>query len=901
MKDIIPSWLEDPSAYAQPANLDMSTVIVVALTNLWCGVMCVAFFEVFRRRSPRIFSPKAMLCPGTTPSLLHVPGKPPGSPLSWIRPLMRLDEEDILKYGGYDVLIYLRFMSLSLKIFGSFAPYAFCVLLPVNASVSYWPGDKDDDDGGDDDGTTSSKDNTFNRLSMSAMPVHDKRMWAHCFGCLLLTVLSMHFLARECRWYTRLRHRFLTQRGDVRQRTILVRQVPKELKSSDLLASYFAKLYPGKVVGAVVCRSVATLDRLLVEREAAAARLDRCAHRRAVAKAREGEYRPQKPLGVCGRLAERAHMCLEDAYDPLCVRCVFGVQERMQYHAAAQRSLDERIARERRRMALADALVGRPRTSADAEADVENPVVRSRSRDGLENVSLDGADHATDDDDDDMRPGHTASISDSLCNGGADDEESDAASGRSGGVIYEEWAEETELSFGDRLLVGFGLKRERDIVERASLLEGASGPPRREMPTKAPKLFELGFVTFNAFTGAAVATQVFHAATPGGMVASMAPETRDVFWKNVGMSSKQRTTRRVVADCFVVLLLVFYIIPVTLISLVFSEQALKAHWPALKDLASDSLVMDACIKMVQPMALIALMLLLPPMFLGLGFWEGTLSWSENTLNQLSRYYSFQITNVLLVTTIAGSLVKCMEKILDNPKATLTLLGESLPQVCAFFSCYIFIKVFAGLNIELCRAVSAVQQSLKRVLYPSATPRDQRAEVLGLRDFENPGWFSYGKYGAQDLLVVVLLMTYCVMSPIILVPGLLFFGWASVVYRHQLLYVYEPIFESGGLLWPRIYRRTLFSIFIMQFTMTGMFFLKHAFSQGYCVLALSVLTYLYKMQMRSMYTTSSSVAHHLPMELATSVDEQIQAEAKLGKDDIMLAAGLRSYLQPGLRG
>ena len=140
-----------------------------------------------------------------------------------------------------------------------------------------------------------------------------------------------------------------------------------------------------------------------------------------------------------------------------------------------------------------------------------------------------------------------------------------------------------------------------------------------------------------------------------------------------------------------------------------------------------------------------------------------------------------------------------------------------------------------------------------------------------------------------------------MAPVILIPGLLFFAGGAVVYRHQLLYVYEPIFESGGLLWPRIYRRTLFSIFIMQFTMTGMFFLKHAFSQGYCVLALSVLTYLYKMQMRSMYTTSSSVAHHLPMELATSVDEQIQAEAKLGKDDIMLAAGLRSYLQPGLRG
>lgn len=102
--------------------------------------------------------------------------------------------------------------------------------------------------------------------------------------------------------------------------------------------------------------------------------------------------------------------------------------------------------------------------------------------------------------------------------------------------------------------------------------------------------------------------------------------------------------------------------------------------------------------------------------------------------------------------------------------TFALLGESLPQVCAFFSCYIFIKAFSGLTIELCRAVAAVQQVVKRLIYPSTTLRDRTAEVIGLRDFENPGWFSYGKFGAQDLLVVVLLMTYSVMAPIILVPG-----------------------------------------------------------------------------------------------------------------------------------
>lgn len=129
--------------------------------------------------------------------------------------------------------------------------------------------------------------------------------------------------------------------------------------------------------------------------------------------------------------------------------------------------------------------------------------------------------------------------------------------------------------------------------------------------------------------------------------------------------------------------------------------------------------------------------------------------------------------------------------------------------------------------------------------------------------------------------------------------MLFFAIASVVYRHQLLYVYTPIFESGGLLWPRIYRRILFSLFILHFTMTGIFWLKRAYYQGYCVLALSCLTYFYKVHMRAVYVTSSSVAHYLPIELATAVDNAMQHEPEAHFDENNLANGLAEYLQPAL--
>lgn len=44
--DFVPSWLEDPTAYAQSTNLDMSTVLLVAGANLVVGIVCVTIFEV---------------------------------------------------------------------------------------------------------------------------------------------------------------------------------------------------------------------------------------------------------------------------------------------------------------------------------------------------------------------------------------------------------------------------------------------------------------------------------------------------------------------------------------------------------------------------------------------------------------------------------------------------------------------------------------------------------------------------------------------------------------------------------------------------------------------------------------------------------------------------------------
>ena len=66
------------------------------------------------------------------------------------------------------------------------------------------------------------------------------------------------------------------------------------------------------------------------------------------------------------------------------------------------------------------------------------------------------------------------------------------------------------------------------------------------------------------------------------------------------------------------LLLVFYVVPVTLVAMALSETALCDRYSSINNLVKSSFIADAFVKTIQPMALVGIMLLLPPLFLGLG-------------------------------------------------------------------------------------------------------------------------------------------------------------------------------------------------------------------------------------------------------------------------------------------
>jgi hypothetical protein len=355
-----------------------------------------------------------------------------------------------------------------------------------------------------------------------------------------------------------------------------------------------------------------------------------------------------------------------------------------------------------------------------------------------------------------------------------------------------------------------------------------------------------------------------------------------VLWENIYVSKGAVRTRSYIGETIVLLLIAFYVVPVALVSLLVSESALVSSSPRLAQLDQASAFFSTTISMVQPLCIVSIQQLLPPLFIQIGKAEGITSFSEVQMRAFSRYFLFQVLNIFLVTTIAGSIFDTIAIIIENPEAAFEMLGNSLPRMSSFFITFVTIKTFLGLGLEMVRAWSLIQSTLRYILFPNATLRTKRSVLCGMRAIDDPGWFPFHKILAQDMLVVVISVVFAVVAPLVLLPCALFCLFSRIIWTHHHMYVFESCFESGGQFWPKVFRRFVFGLIIAQMTITGQFILKEARHEAYATLILILLTYVFLRSTRARYDQPSST---LPLEVATVMDIALSQEKEEARTNV----------------
>ena len=117
-------------------------------------------------------------------------------------------------------------------------------------------------------------------FSMANVTNNSWRLWVPTGFMILLTIYVLFAMNEEYRHYLDLRMQYLAE-GDSddmnpqAQHSVMVEELPKELRSDTALKSYFDTVFPGKVHSASVVLNIPELEKISAKRKRTARRLEK--------------------------------------------------------------------------------------------------------------------------------------------------------------------------------------------------------------------------------------------------------------------------------------------------------------------------------------------------------------------------------------------------------------------------------------------------------------------------------------------------------------------------------------------------------------------------------------------------------------------------------------------------
>eukprot|EP00536_Pseudo-nitzschia_multiseries_P008702 jgi/Psemu1/257464/estExt_Genewise1Plus.C_2260019 len=377
-----------------------------------------------------------------------------------------------------------------------------------------------------------------------------------------------------------------------------------------------------------------------------------------------------------------------------------------------------------------------------------------------------------------------------------------------------------------------------------------------------------GFVTFLDLTSLTTAASTPLTSKPEVLDVCVAPEPKDIIWRNAHISLKSQTRRENNTNVFLGITGLLWIFPLATIQ-AFAKADYIAKIPGMEWIltAGGGSVSQFVNGYLPVAALLALTLILPVIFEFLARnYERRKRLSDVQNSMLGRYFYFQVLN-LYVSVTAGSVWKSLADIIDHPTSILTLLGESMPFMVGYFVSLLVTKVLVGLPTVFLRFGALTKMCLRRML-SSPDKLTQRE----LDEMYSPENVLYGWEFPAQIFVIMIIFTYAVICPMILPFGTLYFGFSLVVYKKQILYVYQPVHESGGAMFPGVLQKTVFSLALGQLTFIGYLFTRKAIYQGLFLLPLPFGTIWIMHYFDRHYGKSSS---KLSLERAREYDRRQQ--------------------------
>ena len=330
----------------------------------------------------------------------------------------------------------------------------------------------------------------------------------------------------------------------------------------------------------------------------------------------------------------------------------------------------------------------------------------------------------------------------------------------------------------------FGRKKVHSIEyceERIATLNEEIAPLQKkwENNDKHPSVF-LQFATqleaqecyqsLEAVVGASRFGKKFIGATPN-----------DINWPNMSLTKRERQIKRLLANLALTLLIVFWAIPVAVVGCISNVNFLTEKLHFLRFINNlPNFLMGLITGILPTVALAVLMSLVAPVTATVGSISGCITVEETSLYVQKWYYAFQVVHVFIVVTLASSASATVEAIIRDPSSAMTLLAANLPKASNFYIVYFLLLGLTTPSGNLLQIVTLILSKVLRLL--DSSPRDKwtRYNTLAAP--------NYGVMYPAIQVMAVIMLSYSVISPIILIFTSFAFATLYIANLYNLVYV-----------------------------------------------------------------------------------------------------------------
>ncbi|KAL4961370.1 putative DUF221 membrane protein [Aspergillus stella-maris] len=302
----------------------------------------------------------------------------------------------------------------------------------------------------------------------------------------------------------------------------------------------------------------------------------------------------------------------------------------------------------------------------------------------------------------------------------------------------------------------------------------------------AQKIKSVAIVYFPDLFSAHLALQVRAVPVPTAMEFHVVGDGILASLSGVYESRLTRSARSLGLTSIIIFLSVFWAIPIAMTGLLSQLKYLDSVIPSLESLSNAQLSIIQGI--VPQLALSLLMWLLP----------------------LRQYFIFLYTQVFVVVSISSSVTTMIPEFINDFRSITAILAQNLPKSSNYFYPYMVLQAVSHCVMVLFQ--------LPQSLYYPCTVRHLKKEYL-----KTVEWSSV--YAVFTNLVSICIV-FAVISPILLVVGLVMFAIFLLVYSYQAIYVLGGDPQSPGVLYWEALHQIFVGLYTKNMFLIGLFALQN---------------------------------------------------------------------------